>query len=401
MSPAKSERDSPAGPWYRNRAGSVVLLVLMTLLLTAFALTKYLEKASVDLLADARAARNDRLRIPAYSALETVLGVLQEFQTADGGLHSPAEGWGDPLAFAGYAAPDGLKVQATVEDESAKIPLVHADFQTLRDLFLLLGQKQSDAEELADSLLVWMQQGYEPVNSSSSRATDYEREAIPHDPPGRSLHSFAELASIKFVRERFYDANGQPNDLWRSFVDSVSLFDFAQPNINTARMTTLAAFGNYDETSVKQIADYLGGSGAGGGDEPPYFKNTQEVTGLVGEAASTRLGVQASCLRVNVIVTEGRTSFRLSAVITAPGGAQLPPPDQMRSAADKTDSTVADGSAAAQSQPNAAGAADGSSSAQNTTEQTATALNYPFTLLQIRENDEIVDPALSSKSALQ
>ena len=232
----------------RSRAGSVILLVLMTLLLTAFALTKYLEKASVDLMADAREARADRLRVHAYSALETVLAVLQEFQTTDSGLHSPAEGWGDPLEFAGYAPPDGLTVEVTLEDESAKIPLTHADFPMLRDLFILLGQKQSDAEQLADALLVWMQQGYEPANSFSARATDYERAAIPHDPPLRSLHSFAELASIQFVRDRLFDENGRPNDLWRDFVSSVSLFDFSQPNTNTARMTTLAAYGGYDES---------------------------------------------------------------------------------------------------------------------------------------------------------
>ena len=156
MSPLNSDRESRAGPWSRSQTGSVILLVLMTLLLTAFALTKYLEKASIDLMADAREARADRLRVHAYSALETVLAVLQEFQTVDSGLHSPAEGWGAPLDFAGYTAPEGLTVETTLEDESAKIPLTHADFPTLRDLFMFLGQKQSDAEQLADALLVWI-----------------------------------------------------------------------------------------------------------------------------------------------------------------------------------------------------------------------------------------------------
>ena len=113
--------------------------------------------------------------------------------------------------------------------------LPHADFQSLRDLFLLLGQKQSDAERLADALLVWMQQGYEPVDSFSARATDYERDALAHDPPQRSLHSFSELAAIRYVRDLFFDDQGRPNELWRRFADSVSLYDFNQPNINGAR----------------------------------------------------------------------------------------------------------------------------------------------------------------------
>ena len=401
MEDAKPTLEAGSPRRSRRRTGSVILLVLMTLLLTAFALTKYLEKASIDLMADARDASADRLRVHAYSALETVLAVLQEFQTADSGLHSPAEGWGTPLDFAGYTPPDGLTVETTLEDESAKIPLTHADFPTLRDLFMLLGQKQSDAEQLADAMLVWIQQGYEPVNSFSVRATDYKRAAIPHDPPARSLHSFAELASIQLVRDRLFDENGRPNDLWRSFVDSVSLFDFSQPNTNTAKMTTLAAFGGYDEGSMKLISDYVGGLGSYSRQGPAYFQNTQEVNGLVGSASSTRMGIQVRCLRINVTVLEGQTSFRVSAVVTAPGGAQLPPPDQLTAADTATSSAAANDSTAAQNNSTTADAtaADAGTTTSSTAGQTPSTLNYPFTLMEIRENDEIVESVSSSQSA--
>ena len=391
-------RSSPA----RRRpgdAGSVILLVLMTLLLTAFALTKYLEKTAVDLLADAREARAGRLRVQAYSALETTLGVLQEFIAADGALHSATEGWGKPLEFAGYAPPDGLTVEATIEDESGKISLRHADYQTLRDLFVLLGQKQADAERLADALLVWMQPGYDPVNSFSARATDYERAAVPHDPPGRSLHSFSELASIQLVRDTLYHADGQPNDLWRSFVDSVSLFDFAQPNVNSGRETTLAAVGSYDAASVKLVGDYLGGLGSYSRQGPAYFHNAQEVAGLVGPGtAGSKLGTEVRCLRVTITVREGQASYRLSAVIAPPGGAALPPANAPAAAsAGTTDaaSTEDNATAAAGSAPAAATTIPPATSGS----QAQPALNYPFTLLEIRENDEIVDTAPPSQPA--
>lgn len=380
-------------------AGSVILLVLMTLLLTAFALTKYLEKTAVDLLADAREARAGRLRVQAYSALETTLGVLQEFIAADGALHSATEGWGKPLEFAGYAPPDGLTVEATIEDESGKISLHHADYQTLRDLFMLLGQKQPDAERLADALLVWMQPGYDPVNSFSARATDYERAAVAHDPPGRSLHSFSELASIQLVRDTLYHADGQPNDLWRSFVDSVSLFDFAQPNVNNGRETTLAAVGSYDAASVKLVGDYLGGLGSYSRQGPAYFHNAQEVAGLVGPGtAGSKLGTEVRCLRVTITVREGQASYRLSAVVAPPGGAALPPANPPAAASA--------GTTDAASTEDTATAAAGSAPAATTTtppatsgSQTQPVLNYPFTLLEIRENDEIVDTAPPSQPA--
>jgi hypothetical protein len=392
-------RDSSlrSGPALRSlgEAGSVILLVLMTLLLTAFALTKYLEKTAVDLLADAREARAARLRVQAYSALETTLGVLQEFLTVDGALHSATEGWGQPLEFAGYAPPDGLTVDAKLEDESGKISLQHADYQTLRDLFVLLGQKQSDAERLADALLVWMQAGYEPANSFSARATDYERSALAHDPPGRSLHSFSELASIQFVRDMLYDVNGQPNDLWRAFVDSVSLFDFTQPNVNNGRETTLAAVGSYDAASVKLVADYLGGLGSYSRQGPAYFRSAQDVAGLVGQGtAASQLGVQVRCLRITITVREGQALYRLSAVVAPPGGASLPPATAPATNADFA-STQDNTTAAAGAAPTAATVTPPATSGG----QTLPALNYPFTLLEIRENDEIVSSLPASPSA--
>ncbi len=402
-------RDSSSGrPSDRRRpgeTGSVILLVLMTLLLTAFALTKYLERTTIDLLADTRDASAERLRVEAYSALEIVFAVLQEFRTVDGALRSPREGWDAPLEFAGYTPPKGVAVAVALEDESGKISLPHADFTTLRDLFVLLGQKQTDAERLADALLVWMRPGYEPVDSFSARATDYERDAPPFAPPGRSLHSFAELASIKFARDLFFDDRGQPNELWRQFVDSVSLYDFSQPNINGAKDTTLAALGGYDVTNVRKIADYLGGAGSFASQGPTFFRSPQDVAALVGQTmASPRLATQVSCLRVNITVREGSTSFNLSAVLTMPGGARPPPAAPPPAASTTSGSNPPPAASATANATTANSAATGgpvtSTSATPPIAGGASppALNYPFTLLEIRENDEITGgpPAAAS-----
>ncbi len=403
MTPRNSTLRRGPGRRGLDQAGSVILLVLMTLLLTAFALTKYLERTTIDLLADARDAGADRLRVEAYSALETTLAVLQEFRTTNGALRSPAEGWSMPLDFAGYTPSEGLTVEVTLEDESSRLSLPHADFQTLRDLFVLLGQKETDAERLADALLVWMQRGYEPADSFSARATDYERMTVPHDPPGRSLHSWAELAEIKFVRDRFFDEQGQPNELWRRFVDSVSLYGFAQPNTNGALDTTLAVAGNYDDTSVKKITDYLAGLGSYSRQGPAYFHSQQDVVALVGQAASNRLGTMVRCLRVNVTVHEGQTSFKLSAVVAAPGDAQ--PPPATPPALTNGDNTASTDQNAAQSNPPDRSGASASSvpnagnATTDTTSQSGSSLNYPFTLLEIRENDEMVGSLPATRPA--
>jgi len=53
------------------------------------------------------------------------------------------------------------------------------------------------------------------------------------------------------VRAAFYDSDGRPNDLWKRFAESVSLFDFARPNLNGAKPDTLAAMGQFDPTSSR------------------------------------------------------------------------------------------------------------------------------------------------------
>ena len=71
-----------------GRRGSIIVLVMVTLLFTAAALVTFLDKAGTDLLVEARAAQAARLRPDAYSALETTLAVLQDFRP--GGRQSAA-----------------------------------------------------------------------------------------------------------------------------------------------------------------------------------------------------------------------------------------------------------------------------------------------------------------------
>ena len=123
---------TPRDPRLRS---SVIVLVLVTLVFTAAALTAFIEKASNDLLVEIREADAQRLRHEAFSAMEVTLAVLEDFRQADNGLHSTAEGWGDPLGWAGWSPSEGRTVEVTFEDESGKIPLAHADLTTLTNLF--------------------------------------------------------------------------------------------------------------------------------------------------------------------------------------------------------------------------------------------------------------------------
>lgn len=365
-----------------RRRGSVLVIVMVTLIFTTFALVAFIEKASGDLLVEARAVEAARLRAEAYSALETTLAVLEDFRQVTSGLHSPAEGWSDPLAFAGWTPTEGRTVEIAFEDESGKISLPRVDALTLTNLFKTWKIKDSDAEQLADALMGWMKRDHVYTTAIS---TDYDRGPIPYEPPARSLRSFDELAAIEVVRKTFYSEDGKPNELWHRFAESVSLFNFRQPNVNGAKPDVLAGLGQFDDTQQQQVNEYLKGEGAYKTQGPGWFTDMAAVRAIAGQAGNPAgFGTTISALRIFVTVHDGQSVFRLAAVVApTQGGASTV--QTTATAARNTGSTNAPQGTPGQTQPSGTAAASTNPNATSNAKK----LNYPFTLLEIRENDEI------------
>ncbi|MDP3072034.1 MAG: type II secretion system protein GspK [Opitutaceae bacterium] len=362
--------------------GSVLVIVMITLLFATAALLLFMEKASVDLLVEQRESVARRLRVEAYSALEVTLAVLHEFRTAGNGLRNPAEGWADPLSFAGYQPGDDRTVLIEFDDESGKLSLPHTNAIVLTNLFRGWGVSESDAEAVADALLGWMKHGH--VYTSALRPR-YDSASPAFEPPGRPLRSYTELAAIERVRELLYDADGRPNDLWKRFVAAVSLLDFRQPNINGAKPDTLAALGQFDPSQQQRLDEYFRGAGAYQGRGPQFVQNAGEVQRIAGPAGdSSGFASTISALRITVTVRDGRTEFRLSAVVAPPGGATT-----VQKTATKAVTTTAAAKSAAEASNREAAAAAQRAQAEK---KAAASLRYPFTLLEIRENDEIPPP---------
>ncbi len=347
------------------------MIVLVTLMFATVALLLFEQKASDDLLVDAREATGRRLRQEAYSALEVTLGVLEDFRQVNGGLRSPAEGWGDPLAFAGWTPTEGRAVEITFEDESGKLSLPHAQLATLITLFRGWGLVQSDAERLADAMLSWMRKDYV---SSTARLPDYDQSALPYGPPLRSMRSFSELAAMDYARQMFYDEKGQPNELWHRFVGAISLFDFKETNLNGLNGNLLTDLGLADESRQRQFDDYRNGTGSRARQGPAFFQTTADAASFLNpQAGITGFGTVISALRINLTVRQGRSNFRLSVVIAPSGGATAV---KEVAASSSTNTT-----------PNGQTPTPAASTAENPA--AAKKLNYPFTLLEIRENAEI------------
>ncbi|HTO03532.1 MAG TPA: hypothetical protein VL069_07510 [Opitutus sp.] len=351
--------------------GSVLVIVLVTLLFTTIALVAFVEKASDDLLVEAREAAGRRLRQEAYSALEVTLGVLEDFRLVNGGLRSPAEGWADPLGFAHWEPSEGRTVEVSFEDESGKLSLPHVELTTLVSLFQGWDLPQADAERLADSLLGWMKKEHV---SSSARLPEYDRGSLPYGPPLRSLRSYSELAAIDYAREMFYDENGLPNELWHRFVAAISLYDFKETNLNGLSGNLLNDLGLIDESQQRQFEDFRSGTGSHARAGPGFFESPADATGVLGaQTALTGYGTQISALRVILTVREGQTNFRLSVVVAPTGGATA-----VQEVAASTRLTEPE---TPRAEPTKAGKGESPAGTKK--------LNYPFTLLEIRENAEI------------
>jgi general secretion pathway protein K len=370
------------------------VILMVTLLFASFALIAFIERATNDLLVDQREAETVRLRREAYSALEVTLAVLEDFREVGNGLHSPAEGWNDPLVWAGYVPTEGRTIDVAFEDESGKISLPRANAQVLSLLFQSWDITQTDADSLADALMGWMHRDHV---YRTAITPDYDQGATPYEAPGRSLRSFNELAAIAVVREKFYDAEGRPNDLWRRFAAAVSLLNFPKPNLNGARPESLVALGQFDSTSQQNLNDYLTGAGQYQAQGPGYFRNVNEAQRLTGPGGNANaFGTTISALRITITVHDGQSQFRLSAVVTPPGGGATTVQTTATSTRTQASANATRNAAQQQNQQRAAQQATNQTAQRAAADARASAaardLKYPFTLLEIRENDEIPPP---------
>jgi general secretion pathway protein K len=366
-------RFSRYAAWPGRRAGSVLVIVLVTILFATVALVAFVEKAGDDLMVEAREAAARRLRKDAYSALEVTLGVLEDFRLVNGALRSPAEGWSEPLAFAGWEPADGYEVEVTFDDESGKLSLPHAELVTLVNLFHGWGMAQTDAERLADALLGWMKKDHVP---SSAHQPDYDQGPLPYLAPLRPMRSYSELQAIDYARDVFYDEKGQPTELWHRFVAAVSLFDFKETNLNGLNSTLLSDLGIIDAAQQRQFEDFRNGTGSRARQGPGFFESTADAASVLGTQTASGYGTQISALRINVTGRQGRTEFRLSVVVAPSGGAKA-----VQEVATNTSlTTPGDPSSTPAVVPSAS---------EGENQAGAKKLNYPFTLLEIKENAEI------------
>ena len=358
-----------------RRSGSVLLFVLVLVVVTAAAVLKFSEHAIGEMAGEGYYVQRNRLRGEAYSALEATLAVLAQFREIDGGLYAPAQGWGDPLAQAGYEPEGGREVTVEFADENAKLPLRNAELAepAFVALFASLGFEPGEVDVLTDSLLDWIDADDTPRPFGAEK-DDYLRGDPPHVAANRAPRSFAELAAVQGFSDLMFTESGRPNERCEAFMRRTSLWSDGTINLNTVPDETLRASGLFDDRQLASLGRALdtadGDRGTAGG---RYYRSLSELADQAGEIPGNGMfGVQTEVLGIVVTVRERQAEFRLRAVVRT----------------DSTGSTSAKTRNGVNKQPS--GTATGRIGVANAT------IEYPFRFLELVE-----DPPPSSIAGSQ
>jgi general secretion pathway protein K len=301
-----------------RRRGAVLLVVLVVVMVLSAMLIQFIERGLVEISTEGHYVRRDRLRIEAYSALETTIGVLADYMAVDGGLSTPAQGWGKPLEIAEYVPRDGLTVTVSFTDESGKLPLATIDEGTLYLLFNEMGFPAEEGLTLTSSLLDWIDADDE-TRIEGAESDLYSSAEWPYVAGNQPIRKLSELSVVEGFRELFFDEFGRPNDFFRIFSETMSVYSDGTLNANSISDLALRAYVGFGDAQIQALNDYLAGlDGIRGTDDDRYFASPAELSKVFPEIPQgVQMGSGTTLLRIRVEVSEGSadTTFALEAVV--------------------------------------------------------------------------------------
>ncbi|MCC5833772.1 MAG: general secretion pathway protein GspK [Opitutales bacterium] len=311
-----------ARPTIGQRSGTVLVAVLLLVVLLSFIVVAFMEDATSRIKYYGLFHHQDDLRVDAYSALETSLAVINQFREIDGEIWGPAQGWSDPLEYAGFNTGNGTRINVRILDESGRLGLQSLDEFTLRLIFQELDFDIRESQELSDALLDWMDPS-ETRRLSGFGLSDYRNLDPPYSPANRPIRSWDELPLIHGFREAFWSEDGRPLSRLRQFREAISLYYNGPINLNAASplvLRVLEAQGRLDRYIYE---NYRTGIGSGYRDTgiPRVIRDANEA-GYLGEGdgeGGGPVGVTAGMLRVEVEAIRGEARFLISTLVSWSG----------------------------------------------------------------------------------
>ena len=350
-------------PVNEKRRGSILVFVLVLIVLISVLSMRLIEEGIREINHLSQFHRRDDLRMHAYSALDVAAGVLNEFKLVEGKLYSPAQGWGDPLAYSGVSPIDeGVTWSVRLIDESAKIPISKVNERDLVSLFAVMQAEddslldEDDGQPFYDSMMDWVD-GDDEERDEGAEDDYYEGLDNPYFTPDKKINNFEEFRMIKgFAHDPtepedsgiFFDERGNETINMKNFRDSFSFFNQGPININNASPFLKKFLCGDDDRLYENLME---GPSVGSG-EPYYVNPNEQSLQAIRRNRSISIGTSATMFRVEVTVRRGNANFQIHAVLSS-GSTLAPRPSRSPSKSQK--------------------------------------LKYPFRILSIRENENLVD----------
>jgi general secretion pathway protein K len=303
---------------FRKSRGSVLIAVLGLIALLSAMLISFLAEATERIKFNGLLDNRTDLRERAYSGLEVSLAAIAQIAEIDKGLKSTAQGWEDPLKYAGFTPFDDCDLKVTVEDESAKLPLAILTEKQLAEVFEEMDVSSSEADHLAILVMDWMDAD-DNARLDSMDGDDYENADFPCKPTNAVPRTWDDFLKIKDLRKLFLDENGHPNEKFESFTSSVSLYSTYNVNVNDTSpfiLEILGKLGGFDDQKVLRTLE--GSDGIRGTSDDVVATGVSElgVPDIPLSDFSTQL------LHVRVVASRGGSHFTIDALLKYSGVAK-------------------------------------------------------------------------------
>ena len=321
-----------------KKKGSVLVFVLALIVFISVLCVRLMKETTQELRHVSQFHRRDDLRTYAYSALDLVVGVVNEYKMALNKLEN-GQGWQNPLKFAEMENPsflsnfDGgenessaIKWSVELSDESGKIPLNKVSDQNLVALFAQMVSEsegggltdEEDGRPLLDSLRDWEDED-DDERDDGAEDDFYEDLDSPYFTPGRKISSFDEFKMIKgfgFGESAtdelglFFNQDGTDSKHFKDFKDSFSFYNEGAINPFACSDFILRVLAGSDDFVYEELIELKSSDSLQ--DRNEFYDSISKLASEMGIKISREVIV----LRVVITVERGKSMFQLHAVLS-------------------------------------------------------------------------------------
>lgn len=294
----------------RRPRGAALLLVLWAIAAVSFVVVWVAGVVDLDLQSGAASASGFKARQHALTGI--ALGLHPHIKREDTDLLN--QDFGD----------DG-RMQVVIRGEGARLNinrlLAAQDRITLKNLFILWGLSNDEADVLIDRLIDWVDDdvGRQP---NGAEEAEYFAAGIPDAPANRPFRSVEEMSRVLGM-----DMLTRIHPEWR---DAFTIFGDGKVDVNEALTDVLQAVTGLDPEMVDGILrQRVGPDGVEGTEDDYRFGSLDELSGwlqasnLPRDEIKTRLSMESPVKRIDSHGFVGDFEHRIS-VVAEPGGGSQP-----------------------------------------------------------------------------